>query len=380
MVRLKDLENRPLQQPQARLSWAAQAAHSHEQSKIPATTYQDRNASMSSGTASTSHNRVPHGQYAISTHHHDALLGHGWSMQSNRSLGGAPEQAGPAVLAGPSPAGPFLVQPLSWAHAPGLPPNTLLAAVWPASPGFAWHSPPSVMQHAPSRFEPRSPGPWQASHPALRPSPQGRPPPSPLPLQALPPVQGIYYSSNKEAAKRLQIQLRKSAEHTTQIRHEVCSAAGTSPPTSKSTGAASATCRATRVDPEIQPNALGHGDLTCSSSPALDNNTSVTAPCSLEAGAAELQSGPSAALQHPDTVLRFLGTGSAEPSKFRGPSGLHLRLGSGAGLLLDTGEGAWGALVRAYGHTGALQQARHQLRRDLLLPGCTPLVIALKEG
>ena len=54
--------------------------------------------------------------------------------------------------------------------------------------------------------------------------------------------------------------------------------------------------------------------------------------------------------------LVFLGTGCAEPSKYRGASALHLRAAPGAGLLLDAGEGAWGQLVRFYGRRGALQQ------------------------
>ena len=45
----------------------------------------------------------------------------------------------------------------------------------------------------------------------------------------------------------------------------------------------------------------------------------------------------------------FLGTGSAEPSKYRGSSGIHVRLNSGRGLLLDAGEGVWGGLIRHYG-------------------------------
>lgn len=54
----------------------------------------------------------------------------------------------------------------------------------------------------------------------------------------------------------------------------------------------------------------------------------------------------------------FLGTGSAEPSKYRGSAGLHVRLGPGRGFLLDAGEGSWGALVRHYG----LEQARAEVR------------------
>ena len=60
--------------------------------------------------------------------------------------------------------------------------------------------------------------------------------------------------------------------------------------------------------------------------------------------------------------LLFLGTGCAEPSKYRGASALHLRAAPGAGLLLDAGEGAWGALVRHYGRRGARRQVRHPMR------------------
>ena len=53
----------------------------------------------------------------------------------------------------------------------------------------------------------------------------------------------------------------------------------------------------------------------------------------------------------------FLGTGCAEPSKYRGGAAVHVRLADGRGLLLDAGEGALGQLVRHFGPAGAAKQA-----------------------
>ena len=54
--------------------------------------------------------------------------------------------------------------------------------------------------------------------------------------------------------------------------------------------------------------------------------------------------------------ILFLGTGSAEPSKYRGASGVLCRLppsGGGGYVLLDAGEGAYGAMMRYLGAHGA---------------------------
>ena len=56
------------------------------------------------------------------------------------------------------------------------------------------------------------------------------------------------------------------------------------------------------------------------------------------------------------TQVLFLGTGCAEPSKYRGSSGIHVRLGNDRGLLLDAGEGVWGQLLRHYGPEKARAQ------------------------
>ncbi|GAB4817494.1 hypothetical protein N2152v2_004540 [Parachlorella kessleri] len=56
------------------------------------------------------------------------------------------------------------------------------------------------------------------------------------------------------------------------------------------------------------------------------------------------------------TQVVFLGTGSAEPSKYRGASAVHLRLDCGQGILLDCGEGCLGQMQRLYGHRGAMRQ------------------------
>ena len=65
----------------------------------------------------------------------------------------------------------------------------------------------------------------------------------------------------------------------------------------------------------------------------------------------------------------FLGTGCAEPSKYRGSSGVHVRLGSGRGLLLDAGEGAWGGLVRHYGPAQAQAEVGGHI---FFLLACSP--------
>lgn len=56
------------------------------------------------------------------------------------------------------------------------------------------------------------------------------------------------------------------------------------------------------------------------------------------------------------TQLHFLGTGCAEPSKYRGSSAIHLVMRDGRGLMIDAGEGAFGQLVRHHGQEVALQQ------------------------
>jgi ribonuclease Z len=66
--------------------------------------------------------------------------------------------------------------------------------------------------------------------------------------------------------------------------------------------------------------------------------------------------------EDPAQVL-FLGTGSAEPSKYRGSAGMHVRLGPGKGLLLDAGEGAWGGLLRHYGPAQARAEVRGSFAR-----------------
>eukprot|EP01084_Bolivina_argentea_P249198 417062_1 len=51
--------------------------------------------------------------------------------------------------------------------------------------------------------------------------------------------------------------------------------------------------------------------------------------------------------------LAFLGTGSAQPSKYRNVSGIYLRLSkNGAGMLLDAGEGSLGQMWRLFGSEG----------------------------
>eukprot|EP00951_Prasinocladus_malaysianus_P022645 scaffold190370_cov24-Prasinocladus_malaysianus.AAC.1 len=50
--------------------------------------------------------------------------------------------------------------------------------------------------------------------------------------------------------------------------------------------------------------------------------------------------------------VAFLGTGSAEPSKYRGPSAIHVRLEYGS-MMADAGENTLGQLERAHGPKAA---------------------------
>ena len=54
----------------------------------------------------------------------------------------------------------------------------------------------------------------------------------------------------------------------------------------------------------------------------------------------------------------FLGTGSAEPSKYRGPSGILVKIPymDDDYLLMECGEGTFGQLVRMFGYAGALDR------------------------
>ncbi len=60
--------------------------------------------------------------------------------------------------------------------------------------------------------------------------------------------------------------------------------------------------------------------------------------------------------QEDPSQIRFLGTGCAEPSKYRGSSAIHLQTRSGWGLLMDAGEGAFGQMVKCYGIHNARRQ------------------------
>jgi len=61
-------------------------------------------------------------------------------------------------------------------------------------------------------------------------------------------------------------------------------------------------------------------------------------------------------------AICFLGTGSAEPSKYRGPSAIYIEFNSADqnrgldGILLDCGEGTFGQFVRLYGFDTAMKK------------------------
>lgn len=67
--------------------------------------------------------------------------------------------------------------------------------------------------------------------------------------------------------------------------------------------------------------------------------------------------------------LTFLGTGSAEPSKYRASSALLLRVHRSCCVLLDCGEGTWGQMVRCLGLAGA-KQALQDLRLVRICSRC----------
>ena len=66
------------------------------------------------------------------------------------------------------------------------------------------------------------------------------------------------------------------------------------------------------------------------------------------------------------TQIRFLGTGCAEPSKYRSSSAVHVQLHNGYGVLLDAGEGAYGQMVQYYGEC----EAREQVLTEVLEVAC----------
>lgn len=60
-----------------------------------------------------------------------------------------------------------------------------------------------------------------------------------------------------------------------------------------------------------------------------------------------------------DPYVLFLGTGSAEPSKYRGPSGILIKIPfikRDEYILLECGEGTFGQLVRMFGYLGAMEK------------------------
>lgn len=83
--------------------------------------------------------------------------------------------------------------------------------------------------------------------------------------------------------------------------------------------------------------------------------TAPTAP-SKASGMGEHKAVTAADLVAPHVL--FLGTGSAEPSKYRGPSGILVKIPymDDDYLLMECGEGTFGQLVRMFGYTGALDR------------------------
>lgn len=64
--------------------------------------------------------------------------------------------------------------------------------------------------------------------------------------------------------------------------------------------------------------------------------------------------GPSAA----GVKVTFLGTGSAEPDRHRGCAAIHIQCAENAGMLLDCGEGTWGAFLHFWGPEEALRKVK----------------------
>jgi ribonuclease BN (tRNA processing enzyme) len=81
----------------------------------------------------------------------------------------------------------------------------------------------------------------------------------------------------------------------------------------------------------------------CESKPPIGCDDSTFMSVRASASASQDQAGA-------DFELLFLGTGSAEPSKFRGSSGILLQTGLGeSSMLFDAGEGVLGQLIRKFG-------------------------------
>eukprot|EP01050_Picozoa_sp_SAG11_P000341 SAG11_NODE_9_length_28972_cov_81.532539_18_plen_348_part_00 len=92
----------------------------------------------------------------------------------------------------------------------------------------------------------------------------------------------------------------------------------------------------------------------------LRDTLSIYAASAIKPPASTVADGGGAAVLPPRLV--FLGTGSANPSKYRNQSAIYLQLPDSAeesevhapsGVLLDAGEGCYGQLVRYYGAAGA---------------------------
>lgn len=85
--------------------------------------------------------------------------------------------------------------------------------------------------------------------------------------------------------------------------------------------------------------------------PGSNNVPNVQNQSSVAVGTLATQQPPVQQDDYPQVT--FLGTGSAEPSKYRGASAILLRVAPRGAALLDCGEGAWGQLVRLHGVEGA---------------------------
>ncbi|GFH06449.1 lactamase_B domain-containing protein [Haematococcus lacustris] len=108
-----------------------------------------------------------------------------------------------------------------------------------------------------------------------------------------------------------------------------------------------------------------------SEAPCPPTSTSASPRCQPAPGIAPTLPHASTLQQAPVAALLFLGTGSAEPSKYRSASGILLRCPGGQGsLLMDCGEGSWGQLLRWLGQDAADALAtakRHSTTSEAML-------------
>eukprot|EP00887_Chlorella_sp_A99_P007427 scaffold2.g7427.t1 len=221
------------------------------------------------------------------------------------------------------------------------------------------------------------------------------------------------HASNKGAAAALRARLKGAAAASSQVEPPAPPVPPPAPPESQQQQQASSVeARPAAHEPTsipawlrgappcLQRLALSAAPAACGSGTGA-GGAAVPGAAGVQAAARELAAATAAAAATATTAaaaaaaaalgdgcpeVTFLGTGSAEPSKYRGPSAIHLRLACGRGLLLDCGEGTLGQLVRMHGHRAAqrllagLACVWVSHRHADHMAGVLPLLAALPAG